>query len=63
MKVTTMTRKSELYTFAGLVGYCSKDMEEPHFKSVHKGVSIELLQRGRVATSTWHLAPEVRTLH
>lgn len=46
VKVTTAT-KSELNTFAGLVGYCSRNMEEVQFKCVHIRGSIELLQRGR----------------
>ena len=47
VRIVALTHKGELHTFGGMVGYCAKDMEEAYFKCVAKGVSLELLERGR----------------
>jgi hypothetical protein len=47
VRVVALTHKGELHTFGGMVGYCAKDMDEPYFKCVAKGDSLELLKMGR----------------
>lgn len=47
VRVTAITGRSELHTFTGMLGYCTKDSNEPHFREVRKNVSADLVARGK----------------
>jgi hypothetical protein len=47
VKVTAVTGRSELHTFVGMLGYCTKDSNEGHFREVRKNVSDDLIAQGK----------------
>ena len=40
-------KNKDMHTFVGMVGYTDKDNGLPHFKTAEKGVTQEMLKRGR----------------
>jgi hypothetical protein len=47
IKVKALTHNNDLHTSIGMLGYCSKDMGKEHFDEIRKGVTDEILERGK----------------
>jgi hypothetical protein len=41
------TVHKQVHTFTGMLGYCTKNSNEPHFREVRKNVSADLVARGK----------------
>jgi hypothetical protein len=47
VKVKALTHNNDLHTSIGMLGYCSKDMGKEHYDEIRKGVTDEMLERGK----------------
>lgn len=47
VKVKALTHNNDLHTSIGMLSYCSKDMGKEHYDEIRKGVTDEMLERGK----------------
>jgi hypothetical protein len=47
VRVTAVTNKGPLHTFVGLLGHCSKDSNEPHYREIRVGVTDFMIAAGK----------------